>query len=306
MLGEVPRTPLATGSADLVYTGKGALIWMRDLAAWAAEIARLLRPSGHLFIYEVHPAAVLWTWDEGQPRIREDRDYFGRSHVNDNFPAHGAVQWQWRLGDVVTALATAGLEILHLGEYGEPFYRWGGVTAAAWEGRLPNAFSLLARLKLPGYYRFRPQFRHRRQTAPDGGLVDPDTVDQNYAQLEQQAQQTAAQIQTLAGKLQAAAAAGDPNAREWMLDLKEIALGIKQEQGQVSLLLQSIHSMVDNHVQNMGPQYQQGYQQQGYQQPGYQQGPGGMLQQFLGGGFGRAIISGAGFGIGDDIINKIL
>jgi len=140
--------------------------------------------------------------------------------------------------------------------------------------------------------------------------VDPETIDQNYAQLQQQAQQTAAQIQTLASKLQAAAAAGDPNAREWMLDLKEITLGVQQEQGQVSLLLQSIHSMVNNHVQNMaGPQYQQpGYQQQyqqpGYQQPQYQQG-GGMLQQFLSGGFGRAIVTGAGFGIGDDIINKI-
>jgi hypothetical protein len=142
--------------------------------------------------------------------------------------------------------------------------------------------------------------------------VDPQTVDENYAQLQQQAQQTAAQLQQLAGKLQSAAAAGDPNAREWMLDLKEIALGMQQEQGQVSLLLQSIHSMVNNHVQNMGqpgyppPQYQQpGYQQPGYQQPQYQQGAGGMLQQFLGGGFGRAIVTGAGFGIGDDIINKI-
>jgi len=137
--------------------------------------------------------------------------------------------------------------------------------------------------------------------------VDPETVDQNYAQLQQQAQQTAALIQTLAGKLQTAAAAGDQNAREWMLDLKEIALGVQQEQGQVSLLLQSIHEMVNNHVQSMAqPQYQQqGYQQQGYQQqPQYQQG-GGMLQQFLSGGFGRAIVTGAGFGIGDDIINKI-
>jgi hypothetical protein len=158
--------------------------------------------------------------------------------------------------------------------------------------------------------------------------VDPETIDQNYAQLQQQAQQTAAQIQRLAGKLQAAAAAGDPNAREWMLDLKEITLGVQQEQGQVSLLLQSIHSMVNNHVQTMGqpgyqqqgyqgPSYQQpGYQQQGYQQPGYQQqgyqqqgyqqqGAGGMLQQFLGGGFGRAIMTGAGFGIGEDIIRDI-
>jgi len=147
--------------------------------------------------------------------------------------------------------------------------------------------------------------------------VDPQTVDQNYAQLQQQGQQTAALIQTLAGKLQAAAAAGDMNAREWMLDLREVALGVQQEEGQVSLLLQSIHSMVNNHVQTMGqPGYQQpgyqgpSYQQQGYQQPGYQQGyqqqgAGGMLQQFLGGGFGRAIMTGAGFGIGDDIIKDI-
>jgi hypothetical protein len=35
-----------------------------------------------------------------------------------------------------------------------------------------------------------------------------------------------------------------------------------------------------------------------------QQG-GGALQRFLGGGFGRAIVTGAGFGIGDDLINKI-
>jgi hypothetical protein len=47
------------------------------------------------------------------------------------------------------------------------------------------------------------------------------------------------------------------------------------------------------------------YQQPQYQQPQYQQGSGGMLQQFLSGGFGRAIMTGAGFGIGDDIVNKI-
>jgi hypothetical protein len=142
--------------------------------------------------------------------------------------------------------------------------------------------------------------------------VDPQTVDQSYAQLQQQAQQTAGLIQTLAGKLQAAAAAGDTNAREWMLDLKEVALGVQQEEGQVQLLLQSIHSMVENHVQSAPqPEYQQAqyqqapYQQAPYQQGPYQQGGGGMLQQFLGGGFGRAIASGVGFGIGDDLINRI-
>jgi len=141
----VPGVPLASASADLVYTGKGALVWMADLAGWAREVARLLRPSGHLFVYEAHPAVILWTWDEDRPRIREDRSYFGRSHVNDTFPGRGAVEWQWTLGEIITAVAAADLEILHLGEYPEPFWRAGGVSAAAWRGRLPNSFALLAR-----------------------------------------------------------------------------------------------------------------------------------------------------------------
>jgi SAM-dependent methyltransferase len=141
----VPGVPLASASADLVYTGKGALIWMPDLTAWAQDAARLLRPAGHLFVYEAHPAVVLWTWDEDRPQIREDRSYFARSHVNDTFPAGGAVEWQWSLGQIVTAVVAAGMEILHLGEYPEPFWRPAGVSAAAWDGRLPNSFALLAR-----------------------------------------------------------------------------------------------------------------------------------------------------------------
>ena len=57
----VPGVPLASASADLVYTGKGALIWLPDLTGWARDVARLLRPSGHLFVYEAHPAVTLWT-----------------------------------------------------------------------------------------------------------------------------------------------------------------------------------------------------------------------------------------------------
>jgi SAM-dependent methyltransferase len=145
VIGELPGAPLLDGCADLVYTGKGALIWMPDLAAWAQDAARLLRPSGHLFVYEAHPAVPLWTWDEDEPRIRPDRGYFERSHVNDTFPGNGAVEWQATLGDVINAVLGAGLELVHVGEYAEPFWRPEGIAAAVWDGRLPNAFSLLAR-----------------------------------------------------------------------------------------------------------------------------------------------------------------
>jgi SAM-dependent methyltransferase len=144
VVAALPEAPPANASADLVYTGKGALIWMCDLYAWARDIVRLLRPSGHLFVYEAHPAVPLWTWDTDEPRIRSDRSYFGRSHVNDTFPTNGAVEWQWTLGQIVTTVVAAGMEIQHLGEYPEPFWRADGIAASAWDGRLPNSFSLLA------------------------------------------------------------------------------------------------------------------------------------------------------------------
>jgi len=42
-------------------------------------------------------------------------------------------------------VVSAGLEVLHVGEHAEPFWRPDGIEAAAWQGRLPNTFTLLAR-----------------------------------------------------------------------------------------------------------------------------------------------------------------
>src|SRR4029077_127587 len=44
------------GSADLLYTGRGAILWLQDLNAWAAVLRRLLAPAGRLVIFDGHPA----------------------------------------------------------------------------------------------------------------------------------------------------------------------------------------------------------------------------------------------------------
>ena len=143
--------------------------------------------------------------------------------------------------------------------------------------------------------------------------MDTQTIDNTYAQLQQQSQQTVQLITALAQKLQTAANNGDPNAREWLLDLKEITIGFQSEQSQVTLLLQAIHNFVANQAQQQQqappqqqPVYQQPvYQQPVYQQPVYQQGYGGGFGGFLHGGFGQAIATGAGFAIGEEIIDDI-
>ncbi|HQT38277.1 MAG TPA: hypothetical protein PK231_02545 [Acidocella sp.] len=149
--------------------------------------------------------------------------------------------------------------------------------------------------------------------------MDIQTIDTQYSQLQNQAQQTVQELKDLAAKLQAANQAGNQDAREWLLDLKSIALAIQAEQNQVSNLLQALHGFVENQQQALQQMPQQSpWGQQPQQQPmpyppqggyggGYpqQQGAGGLLGGLFNSGFGRAIVTGAGFGIGDDIINKI-
>ncbi len=149
--------------------------------------------------------------------------------------------------------------------------------------------------------------------------MDIQIIDNQYRQLQSQSQQTVQELRDLAMKLQGSAQAGNQEAREWLLDLKSIALAIQAEQNQVANLLQLLHNFVENQnqaMQQMPPQAPWGNQPQ-MQQPmpyppqnygGYPQQPqqqGGILGEFLNSGFGRAIVTGAGFGIGDDLINKI-
>lgn len=109
VVGAVPATPLVSACADVVYTGKGAVMWLSDLDAWAREISRLLAPGGSLFIYDAHPAAPLWTRDADHTALEPGRSYFGGTRANDTFPASAiarfgghdvtATEWQWTLAE---------------------------------------------------------------------------------------------------------------------------------------------------------------------------------------------------------------
>lgn len=143
--------------------------------------------------------------------------------------------------------------------------------------------------------------------------MDLQTVEQQYNQLQQEAQGVMQSLQALAGKLKTAADGGNQDAREWLLDLKELALNIQTEQQQVMNLMQAMHQAVQNDMAamqgNPSQQWQPGYPQTPQSQPqGYGQQPqqgGGFLSSVEHSGFGKMIMMGAGFGIGDDLINSI-
>ncbi|HUZ04128.1 MAG TPA: hypothetical protein VMU62_02130 [Acidobacteriaceae bacterium] len=134
--------------------------------------------------------------------------------------------------------------------------------------------------------------------------MDIQTMDQQYSQLQTASQQVAQELKDLAAKLQTEQSNGNQNAREWLLDLKEVALAIQQQQQQTMNLLQAIHGFVANQNQAYGyPQASPG--DYGQFVNGAPMQPQGGLGGFLHSGFGRAITMGLGFGLGDDLINKI-
>ncbi|MHB1675508.1 MAG: hypothetical protein ACYCSP_14795 [Acidobacteriaceae bacterium] len=141
--------------------------------------------------------------------------------------------------------------------------------------------------------------------------MDIQTIDQQYSQLQSASQQVEQELKELATKLQAESTSGNSQAREWVLDLKEIALAIQSQQQQTMNLLQAIHGFVANQNQGYGAGYpspvQGGYPQSGFvagSAPGAAQPMGG-LGGFLQSGFGRAMEMGLGFGLGDDLMRKI-
>ena len=57
--------PDLDGQFDLVYITIGALGWLPDLDSFFAIVSRLMRPSGQLFIYEMHPVLNMFNPDNG-------------------------------------------------------------------------------------------------------------------------------------------------------------------------------------------------------------------------------------------------
>ncbi|MBM3128782.1 MAG: class I SAM-dependent methyltransferase [Chloroflexi bacterium] len=137
---------------DIVFTSHGVLSWLPDLNAWARVIARFLKPGGLFFIAEAHPTAYIFD-DEHPDDLRVRYPYFhadapSQSQVQGSYADRDAdirgveYWWAFSIGDVITALARAGLRIEELREY--PFNAWQMFPfmeqdAAGW-WRLPDRF----------------------------------------------------------------------------------------------------------------------------------------------------------------------
>ena len=152
------------GAFDIIYTSMGVLWWLPDVEAWAEIIADHLAPGGFFYIHEIHPAAMMYEDNEGKLFVAHD--YFGTGeplvfettgtyYDAPDFAAEAATECGWvhTLGEVVTALSTAGLRIGYLREHSTTGFRMlpslerdgdGRWTTTTGRPRVPLTFSLRA------------------------------------------------------------------------------------------------------------------------------------------------------------------
>jgi len=152
---------------DVVYTSGGVLGWLPDIRRWARVAAHFVRPGGRFYVSDIHPIAQAFENEGVEPGQLVLRYPYWEHDRPLSFPVKGSyadptaeVQsttehgWDHGLGEIVTALVDAGLEIRSLREY--PFVHWqlDFLTQApdrTWrlppsvEGELPLSFSILAR-----------------------------------------------------------------------------------------------------------------------------------------------------------------
>ncbi|WP_396451342.1 class I SAM-dependent methyltransferase [Actinomadura sp.] len=125
---DVYDAPAVLGETyDVVYTGLGALCWLPDVGRWAEVVTSLLRPGGFLYLAEFHPFADTLDDEEGRtvtydyfaegPQIWDEPD--AGSYADPQAPVQHtrSIEFTHGLGEVVTALATAGLRIDFLHEH---------------------------------------------------------------------------------------------------------------------------------------------------------------------------------------------
>jgi hypothetical protein len=142
--------------------------------------------------------------------------------------------------------------------------------------------------------------------------LDYQTAENQAVQLQQQANQVAQQIRQLADKLQAKVT--DPNlSRELMLDLREAAIAIQQQNQSALTLIQQMAQYIYSLESNLAamqpqmpmpmPMQPRGWAAQPWGAPSYQAYP-TATSGFMG-NLATGLGLGAGFGLGEDLVDSI-
>jgi SAM-dependent methyltransferase len=163
---------------DIAFSSYGALCWLSDLNLWAKSVAGVLKPGGRLVVVDFHPLLTVFEEDwsikydyfGSGAAVRSDdgiRDYVAVSGqalapsgyldgITDFANPYPSYEFQWAIGDIVSAVVEAGFLLTALNEY--PFMNGAKLLSHMIEGengrmyppkhipQLPLMYGLSARL----------------------------------------------------------------------------------------------------------------------------------------------------------------
>lgn len=160
---DLPRN--LDGQFDIVFTSYGALCWLPDLRRWAQIAAHFVKPGGTFYIAEFHPMSLVFDNEGATDDLRVRYPYFrtGEPQVYEGVGTYTdrsvplehrrTYEFEYPIGDVVTALIDAGLRIEHLHEFPFSTYQFlsitqqrpdGTVRLTKHDGCVPLLFSVKA------------------------------------------------------------------------------------------------------------------------------------------------------------------
>lgn len=119
---------------DRVFTSYGVLCWLPDIPRWAKIVGRYLNPGGVFYIAEFHPFSNVFKNEGNETGLEVAYPYFTDTPLE--FPVEGSyadpeakidqqVEYEWspQMGEIITGLIDAGLQIEFVREYPFTCYR---------------------------------------------------------------------------------------------------------------------------------------------------------------------------------------
>lgn len=123
---------------DIAFSSTGVLCWIPDIRRYAQTVRHLLKNDGIFYIFDGHPFRNVMLDETGSANNNIIQGNYFRKEVwkydnmgdytdpNLKIPVN-SYEWDWTMGEIVTAFCEVGMRIVFLHEF--PQYFYSGYTA---------------------------------------------------------------------------------------------------------------------------------------------------------------------------------
>ncbi len=113
---------------DIVFSSVGVLCWLPDIKRYAQTVRHLLNDGGFFYIYDGHPFRSVMVNDAGSTKPNTFQGSYFRKEVwefknmgdyidRDLKIPFKSYEWNWTMGEIITAFCEVGLRIEFLHEF---------------------------------------------------------------------------------------------------------------------------------------------------------------------------------------------